>query len=81
VDDGGTVAAGRDAGHRPGNQRKHLRHGQRRIWRDSRRDTNPAAETTFGDGKSNNLSLTYGSPLLIPGLFNGQNKLFMKSNF
>jgi hypothetical protein len=44
-------------------------------------DTNPAAEKTFEDGKSNNLSLTYGSPLSIPGLFSGQNKLFMFLNY
>ena len=44
-------------------------------------DANRAAEKIFEAGKSNNLSLTYGSPLSIPRIFNGENKLFMFLNY
>ena len=44
-------------------------------------DANRAAEKTFEDGQSNNLSLTYGGPLSIPRIVNGKNKLFMFLNY
>lgn len=40
-------------------------------------DANRAAEKIFEAGRSSNLSLTFGSPLSIPKLIDGQNKLFM----
>ncbi len=44
-------------------------------------DANRKAEKTFEAGRSNNLSLTYGGPLSIPRIINGENKLFMFLNY
>jgi hypothetical protein len=44
-------------------------------------DNDPALKKVFESGKSTNLSLTTGGPLTIPGLVNGQNKLFFFVNY
>jgi len=44
-------------------------------------DANRATEKIFEDGRSNNLSLTFGGPLSIPKVIDGRNKLFMFLNY
>ena len=44
-------------------------------------DRDPRAREAYEDGASQNLSLTYGGPVQIPGVINGTNKLFMFANY
>ena len=44
-------------------------------------DRDPRAGKAYEEGASNNLSLTFGGPVLIPGVINGTNKLFTFVNY
>ena len=44
-------------------------------------DRDPRAGDAYEDGASNNLSLTFGGPVHIPGIINGTNKFFMFANY
>jgi hypothetical protein len=44
-------------------------------------DRDPRAGSAYEDGASNNLSLTFGGPVEIPGLIDGTNKFFMFANY
>ena len=39
-------------------------------------DRDPRAGTAYEEGLSHNLSMTFGGPVLVPGIINGRNKLF-----
>jgi len=44
-------------------------------------DRDPRAEKAYEEGLSHNLSLTFGGPVVIPGIINGTNKLFTFVNY
>jgi hypothetical protein len=44
-------------------------------------DRDPRAKKAYEEGLSHNLSLTFGGPVLIPGIINGTNKLFTFANY
>jgi hypothetical protein len=44
-------------------------------------DRDPRAGVAYEEGASNNLSMTFGGPVVIPGVINGTNKLFTFVNY
>ena len=44
-------------------------------------DRDPRAGTAYEEGASNNLSLTFGGPVQIPGVIDGRNKFFTFVNY
>ena len=44
-------------------------------------DRDPRAGTAYEEGASNNLSMTFGGPVHIPGVINGTNKFFTFVNY
>lgn len=44
-------------------------------------DRDPRAGAAYEEGSSNNLSMTYGGPVQVPGVINGTSKLFMFANY